>query len=441
MDKLQLPTILAYLLMLCIPLWMSDSRIQKIVKPREEIRNRMIATILYSLILSIIYTYLDYSFIHVIISFIGIVLLCKYNFIVSFLQSCFYSCFYLFHMLFLYLMNHLLMSILKVYITLTPSWITFLCVLMSNVMFILILYVYHWRINRKKMKSLMVCEKQLSMVNGGLFTLILALSVATLTYTNTLKNHFITIFCLLTILFLYLIIFQNGLTISDLIQYQFREKQQSNTINYQLRQQNSLLKITEVLNLFKHDYREHILSIEYLMEHDYKQEALMELKKDCLCQLDALPSIKKFANNPVLNSLFIDLEEICDEKKIVTDILFYYPQHLSICDNDCHELFRILMENAIEANEKVSKEKRYINVKSRLEGQWLRILIENPYEEELIFKNNKPIAMTQSSYHQGLGLLYVEQLLDEVGGIIRFEEDQTRQRFRAIVLLRIEELK
>lgn len=95
------------------------------------------------------------------------------------------------------------------------------------------------------------------------------------------------------------------------------------------------------------------------------------------------------------------------------------------------------MQNAIDANEKVEQEKRYILVKSEMDKQWLTILFENPYLGEILFENNRPVPNEEESDKEGLGLLFVEEVLSEVDGFLRYELDKEKMIFKVMVLVPI----
>ena len=237
---------------------------------------------------------------------------------------------------------------------------------------------------------------------------------------------------------IYIVILNYAIHMADLLQHKIRDQKQLETIQAQLRQQNSLLKITEIVNAFKHDFREQLLTIEeYIETHQYSK-AINELKKDCLYHLDKLPHIKKYSNNIIINSLLIDRQDICDEKGIEMNAMLFYPQDLSISERELHELLRIVFDNAIDANEKNLERNKYITIKSTVEKQWLNILIENPYEGIILFDGDRPVSSYEREDNEGMGLIYVEELLEKHGGIIRYQNDKKNKIFTEQILIRID---
>lgn len=360
---------------------------------------------------------------------------------ISAIQTYLASCFLMFHMLiFKELISAALSAITIYHVVVSDSTILMVSFLLSFLLVIISLYVFQKQINARVIKSFLSDQRQLlsTLLCHLMMIFIIILQADELGYHRDAQwaKQLLVVGLLY---FIYIIIMRYAIYTADVTQHQHRDKEQLETIQAQVRQQNSLMRATEILNDFKHSYRENMLMIENYIEIGCYQEAIALVKHDCLIHLNDLPQAKKYSNNIILNSLLIDKQAVCDEHQIKLDALLYYPLDLSITDKECHEMFRILIQNAVDANIRLPAEQRYILIKSNVENQWLNVLVENPYDEMITYENGIPKPSQRYDEHRGRGLSYVEELIDEHQGILRFEERKQNHVFRVAILIRIDD--
>lgn len=378
------------------------------------------------------------------LAFFLIAMLFGFCFKFSMNQSFFISCYYVFHILvFKGIVLGIISLVLKVNTFIVLNNVTYnrISIICTQVLLFITFLVYVRLMKVQLIRSFLINRKQLMHVLGCHICIIIFMLFNTFTYYYNLDLVWVSVAQILISIILYVIyivILNYAIHMADLLQHKIRDQKQLETIQAQLRQQNSLLKITEIVNAFKHDFREQLLTIEeYIETHQYSK-AINELKKDCLYHLDKLPHIKKYSNNIIINSLLIDRQDICDEKGIEMNAMLFYPQDLSISERELHELLRIVFDNAIDANEKNLERNKYITIKSTVEKQWLNILIENPYEGIILFDGDRPVSSYEREDNEGMGLIYVEELLEKHGGIIRYQNDKKNKIFTEQILIRID---
>lgn len=376
-----------------------------------------------------------------ITSFVGGILLFSYIFKFVMFQSYLCSCFILFHLIAAKGITIGVMSIVlgeNSFMVLENETTEMLSIIISQILTIVMMFIYIKLVNVKEARTFLLNKKQLTNTLICHLTITLFMLFNSFTFYYNLDLIWISVAQILVgviLYFVYIIILHYGIKTADLIQHKLRDQYQLDTIQTQMRQQNSLLRMTEIINVFKHDYREHMLTIEDHIENKRYKEALQEVKKDYLYHLSQLPQTTKFSNNIILNSLLIDRKGLCDSLHIPMEGLLFYPRDLSISEKEYHEVIHILSDNAIEANEKVEKERRYISIKSHVDDQWLSIMIENPYEGIVLFENNLPVSSLDYDGN-GMGLIYVEELIEERQGVLRFDTDNNI--FKVTLLIRIE---
>ena len=379
-----------------------------------------------------------------VLAFFMITMVFGFSFNFTMNQCFFIGCYYVFHVIaFKGIVLGVISLIFKIntFMVLNDTTYNMFSIIFTQLLLFVTFLVYIKFIEIQKIRGFLINRKQLVHVLGCHISILLFMIFNTFTYYYNLDLIWISIAQILISIILYIIymvVLNYGTHMSNLLQHKMRDQKQLETIQAQLRQQNSLLKITETVNMFKHDYREQLLTIEECIETEQYNKAIKEIKKDCLYHLDKLPHTKKFSNNIIINSLLLDRQEICDEKDIEMEALLFYPQDLSINERELHELLRIISDNAIEANERIKNRKRYIKLKSTLENKWLDIQIENPYEGIILFEEERPVSSYEREDNEGMGLIYVEELLEDRGGIIRYDNDDKNKVFREHILIRIE---
>lgn len=411
-------------------------------------KNRMLVyclSILTSIVLSFSVYYIENLPAVYLIAFICESLLLSFCFKMPLIQSYLCSSFYVFHMIAIKGIVIGTMSLtLKMngFLVVSDRNLNSIAIMTTQVMMILLFLLYKHFLNAKKMRNFLLCISQVKIVLSCHLTILMFMIFNTFTFYYNLDLVWISVSQILTGLILgvvYSIILRYGINIADFLQYRLRSQHQLETIKTQMRQQNSIKRTEEILNRFKHDYREQMLSIEYFVENNKKEEALQEVHKNYIAQLNALPHSKKYSNNVIVNSLFVDRQEQCDELHINMDVRLLIPPYLCISEKDCHEIFRILSENAIEANEKIPEEMRYLKIQSTVEKQWLNVVIENAFNGSVILDNGRPSAKETKGDTGGMSLVYIEELLDSAGCILRYYIDSKNKTFKVVLLLRIDD--
>lgn len=92
-----------------------------------------------------------------------------------------------------------------------------------------------------------------------------------------------------------------------------------------------------------------------------------------------------------------------------------------------------LIDNAIEANERIDKECREINLEMRQNGDYLYVKISNPLNGKLSIENGKIKTTKKDTIFHGFGLESIEEIAKKYSGSVTYK--QKNDFFIAIVLL------
>ena len=86
---------------------------------------------------------------------------------------------------------------------------------------------------------------------------------------------------------------------------------------------------------------------------------------------------------------------------------------------DITTIFGNLLDNAIEATEKVEPSKRAISLNINQKGKLVLIYIYNTYQENLKIENNKLITTKKDSFNHGFGLKSIENIVKKYNGDLK----------------------
>jgi len=175
----------------------------------------------------------------------------------------------------------------------------------------------------------------------------------------------------------------------------------------------------EVKNMYsdmrgwRHDYRTHIQTLKGYRDIDANEKIdvyLNMLDKD-LTNVDTLISTGNITLNAILNSKL----SLAASKKISINAKVNVPETLAISEIDLCVMIGNLLDNAIEACEKIKDDtKRFIRVYIDVKKSHLYISVANataskPMKEGVIYKTVK------SGFH-GFGLLRIDRVVAKYGG-------------------------
>ena len=191
--------------------------------------------------------------------------------------------------------------------------------------------------------------------------------------------------------------------------------------SYSTSYQNKLLKnqVEEVQNIYmtmrgwRHDYHNHLQSLKAKLNQNQVEESiryLNDLEKD----LDDIKQIVESGNievDAILNSKL----SLAMAQNIEVSVKVSIPQNLSITSIDCCVLLGNLIDNAIEACEKVN-DRKYIRLYIGLYKKQLYISITNA-TNEVVRKFDEEYITTKRGNH-GHGLKRINKVVEKYHGYI-----------------------
>lgn len=139
--------------------------------------------------------------------------------------------------------------------------------------------------------------------------------------------------------------------------------------------------------------------------------------------------------NPVTDVIVNDKRQQCEDQGIPFRTDFHYPDSGSFDAFDVGIVLQNLLQNALEACEKVSEGERFISLAGRRKGRFLLIEVKNSFAGDLVFgADGLPVTdkKTDVSMH-GIGLSSVRRIAEKYMG--EMEICPENQVFRVTVMV------
>ena len=209
------------------------------------------------------------------------------------------------------------------------------------------------------------------------------------------------------------------------------EKQKTVRYNQRLKEQLSTLKeyneliqrnqqqITILRHDMRHDYR-----LIYAMLQDGNIEKVLEhikIKENVL----NLTIVQNFCYAPIVNAAILIYLQRAKDFDIKVEHKINLPEKLNIDENDFAIFISNLLENAINASLKQSREKRKISITiEHIENQ-CALEITNLFDGEVIFENGLP--KTSEDGH-GIGMLSLKNFVEKYNAQMDFSQENGEVR-------------
>ncbi len=244
------------------------------------------------------------------------------------------------------------------------------------------------------------------------------ISVATLTLVLII-NAFCNIFasesraldivckCLLIICGIFILLLRTGMFESvklknDIVALsELHEKERR---NYERLKENM-----ELINIKCHDIKHYISTVD--MKKGIDTDELNELVK--------MYDTNVKTGNDTIDTILTERNLYCTAHNIRTTViadasLFDFMDVTDICS-----LFGNMLENAIEATEKICDEsKRIINVIIRPIANRLFICVENYFEERPVFRDGLPVSRKDDGNYHGFGMKSIKMITEKYDGVL-----------------------
>jgi hypothetical protein len=177
------------------------------------------------------------------------------------------------------------------------------------------------------------------------------------------------------------------------------------------------------LRTWQHEYKNNLLALRALVEEGSSEKTLIYLDKI---------SGESFQENTMLHTGNTVLDAVVSSKLMLArstgieiSIQAVYPEINQIEDNDLCAIAGNLLDNAIEACERMGKTEktRFITFSLLVKGKNLVISILNSYNGEIKRAGDRYLTIKENSLH-GIGIQYIDSIVEKYQGhVLRTYQD------------------
>lgn len=216
----------------------------------------------------------------------------------------------------------------------------------------------------------------------------------------------------------------------------FVEQQQVHAIQERIEE---VEQFYDGIRRMKHEMKNHLTNIKGLFESGNFGEMEQYISK-----IDESMDVFSFAiktGNAVTDVILNDKQKAADKQGIRFQSDFIYPKSDRYNAYDIGIIVNNLLQNALEACEKMTSVNKYISISSRQNKKFFLIEVRNSYEGEIVINTdtNLPIstkekdALGKQSYLHGIGLSNVKREAQEYMGDVDIKVK--KNEFNVTVLL------
>lgn len=184
-------------------------------------------------------------------------------------------------------------------------------------------------------------------------------------------------------------------------------------------------KDMEEMEAIRCDFSNRLKDIYSLLEQGIHREEVKEILEHSSEDLRG-SSLKRYCENAIVNAILTIKIKAAWEKNIAVTSNCSITENIGIEDVDLCSLFTNLMDNAIEACEKIQNaENRWISVKAGARGGYLTVKLENPYIHEILWDKGRILTNKNDRQNHGYGLKLIKEIADKYDGDMKINTQKS----------------
>lgn len=184
---------------------------------------------------------------------------------------------------------------------------------------------------------------------------------------------------------------------------------------------------------FHHDIKKHFQILDILMASNQQENARSYLESLNVQYSTAL-DISEYTNNKLLNAILSNKKFIANKYNIKVRITAEKIEYFPIPSYDLCSLFDNLLDNAIEACQKVDIG-RFIDIFISHPCSSIHIVVKNSINGQLNIKGKKIITTKKDKMNHGLGIKIIHNIVASVGGKSVIEFDESEGSFTTTIII------
>ncbi len=175
------------------------------------------------------------------------------------------------------------------------------------------------------------------------------------------------------------------------------------------------------LRKIRHDIKNNLANISYLLKENHIEESVKYINA-ITTTLEATKSVIH-CGNKYLDSILNYEISLCKRNKINTQFDVDNVPELNIEPIDMSSIISNILNNAIEANLKLTESERYIILKIFCYKNYLTVIVKNPYKHILVESDGILTTDKKDKIYHGYGLNIVKSSVNQYGGTFQYSYD------------------
>ena len=178
----------------------------------------------------------------------------------------------------------------------------------------------------------------------------------------------------------------------------------------------SLKKEQEKIDKFRHDMKNHLICIKNLAKTEESEKYIEKINFEINQN-----TVDFNTGSPILDIIFYEKSLICIDKKIEYQFDVDYSKCEFIDVIDTCSIFSKLLDNAIEACDKITQGKRFISIKGNKINNFFVIKCENSKINDILYEGKNIATDKENKDLHGIGLKSIRDSFEKYDGVINIE--------------------
>ena len=184
-----------------------------------------------------------------------------------------------------------------------------------------------------------------------------------------------------------------------------------------------------VVNQHYHDMKHQLIILSTMSDEDKRKAKLQDMES----KIAAYDAVVR-TGNEYLDTVLTEKKLTCQSNQISMSCIADGSQLAFMDELDLYTLFGNALDNAIEANRKISNvHERCISVQIQNKKGILLVEIVNPYEGSLVYdSNHMPVTSKKDTGSHGFGTKSMKNIVEHYGGQMVIKTEQNKYLLRMI---------